>query len=316
MLGRISYISRNAGASGTNYANICRDLAIVNGKNYEHTDRKGHVKGYICNVELIGADGQFVAINTPPNTWRMRNSFRKFSAYRELMFENAGVTKEERGRYGHTMRPYFNAGHKAEELLYDANPATGDILVPGLSGTATTGGEWTYSKLASVPLYTFEAGQMGASTLKVADEYPLLVCGQNVDGTQETGTSGQYSAVGMIHSYNLDRQDVVTPTLDGETIDGPKNPLAALIASGNQAAGEILEITNDLELEKPPYDIEDGGDSVKFQTSGFLKTPNTVGIVRSQVFIPVGLVGFLQSLDSAIQINIDVLAEVLCKDMA
>jgi len=309
-------MSKNAGASGTSYANICRDLAIVNGKNYEHTDRNGHVKGYICNIELVGADNQFLIVNTPPNTWRMRNAFRKFHAYRELMFENAGVTKEERGKYGHTIRPYFDAGHKAEELLYDADPDTGEILVPGLSGAKSTGGEWTYSKLASVPLYTFEAGQMKDSTLKVADEYPLLVCGANVEGTQETGTSGQYSAVGMIHSYNLDRQDVVTPTLDGETIDGPKNPLAALIASGNQAAGEILEITNDLELEKPPYDIGDDGDSVKYQTARFLKTPSTSGVVRAQVFVPVGLIGFMQSLNSAVQINIDVIAEVLCKDMA
>jgi hypothetical protein len=316
MLGRISYMSRNAGASGTSYANLCRDLAIVNGKNYEHTDRKGHVKGYLCNIEVVGGENQLLLLNAPSNTWRMRNSFRKFHAYRELMFENAGVSKEERGRYGHTLRPYFDVDHKAEELLYDANPSTGDILVPGLSGASANGGEWTYSKLAAVPLYTFEAPTMGTSTLKVADEYPLLVCGQNVEGTQETGTSGQYSAVGMIHSYNLDRQDVVTPTLDGETIDGPKNPLAALIASGNQAAGEILEITNDLELEKPPYDIQDGGDSVKYQMVRALKTPTTLGVVRGQVFIPCGLVGFVQSIDSAVQINIDVIAEVLCKDMA
>ena len=70
--------------------------------------------------------------NTAPNTWRMRNAFRKFHAYRELMFENAGVSKEERGRYGHTMRPYLNAGHKAEELLFDADPDTGDIFRPVL----------------------------------------------------------------------------------------------------------------------------------------------------------------------------------------
>ncbi len=315
MLGSISYSTRNAGASGNNYGNICRDLATVNGKNYEHTDRNGHVKGYICNFEVIGASSQLLLFNTAPNTWRMRNAFRKFHAYRELMFENAGVTKEERGRYGHTMRPYLNADHKAEELLFDADPDTGDILRPVLGGALATGGEWTYSKLASVPLYTFEAGTMGASTLKVADEYPLLICGDNVAGTAETGTSGQYSAVGMIHSYNLDRQDVVTPTLAGETIDGPANPLAALIASGNQAAGEILEITNDLELEKPPYDIVDNGDSVKTQTSGMMKTPTTLGIVRGQIFIPGGIFEILQSANSDITVRLDVLAEVLCKDM-
>ena len=314
-MGRLSYASINAAASGYAYYNICRDLAAVNGKNYEHTDRKGHVKGYIVNYQFVGTSEQFLQLWSAPNTWRMRNSFRKFHAYRDLMFKNAGVTKEERGRYGHTIRPYLDVGHKAQELLADAG-STNTVATPILSEGAVKGGEWTYTRLSSVPLYTFEAGTMGASSLKVADEYPLLICGQNVEGTQETGTSGQYSAVGMIHSYNLDRQDVVTPTLDGETIDGPQNPLAALIASGNQAAGEILEITNELELEKPPYDIQDGGDSVESQITEQARTPTTLSIVRGSMFVPAGIFAVLQTKDVGYTLSLDVIGEVLCKDLA
>lgn len=313
MLGRIVYRAVNDGALGFSYGNICRDLSIVNGKNYEHTTRDGHVKGYIVNYTVVGADSQFLTVNTPANTWHMRNSFRKFHAYRDMMFENAGVTKSERGRYGHTIRPYLNNAHR----LLEEGGTDGKILTPALgSGGAATGGEWTYSKMSSTPLYTLEASQMKDSVLRVADEYPLLICGANVDGTQESGTSGQYAAVAMINSYNLDRMDVITPTTEGETIQGPVNPLAALRSSGNQAAGEILEITNDLEKEKPPYDLSDDGDSTKTQITEFIKTPTTLGVVRGTMFIPAGVFEIQQSLDSSVLLALDVVAEVLCKDMA
>jgi len=247
MLGRIVYRAVNDGALGYSYGNICRDLSIVNGKNYEHTTRDGHVKGYIVNYTVVGSDSQFLTVN---------------------------------------------------------------------SGGAATGGEWTYSKMSSTPLYTLGASQMKDSVLRVADEYPLLICGANVAGTQESGTSGQYAAVAMINSYNLDRMDVITPTTEGETIQGPVNPLAALRSSGNQAAGEILEITNDLEKEKPPYDLSDDGDSTKTQITEFIKTPTTLGVVRGTMFIPAGVFEIQQSLDSGVLLALDVVAEVLCKDMA
>jgi hypothetical protein len=312
MLGRIVYRSMNAGASGRSYGNICRDLSIVNAKNYEHTTRDGHVKGYLVNYSVVASDSQVLSLFTPMNSWHMRNSFRKFHAYRDIMFDNAGVTDQEKGRYGHTIRPYLNNSHRIQE------ETTGSILKVGLGddGAKANGGEWTYSRMSSTPLYTFEGPQMKDSVLKVADEYPLLICGDNVAGTQEDFTSGQYAAVAMINSYNLDRQDVVTATTDGETIQGPKNPLAALRSSGNQAAGEILEITNDLEKEKPPYDLADDGDTTKTIVTEFIKTPTTLGVVRGSMFLPAGVFEILQTLDSDFILALDVVAEVLCKDMA
>lgn len=312
MLGRLVYRSLNAGAGGRSYGNICRDLAIVNGKNYEHTTRDGHVKGYFVNYSVIGAENQILQLHTAMNSWHMRNSFRKFHAYRDMMFENAGVTKEELGRYGHTIRPYLNNNHRVQE------EASGNILTLGLGddSLAATGGDWTYTRMSSTPLYTFDGPQMKDSVLKVADEYPLLICGDNVAGTQEDKTSGQYAAVAMINSYNLDRQDVITATTDGETIQGPKNPLAALRSSGNQAAGEILEITNDLEKEKPPYDLADDGDSTKTIIADFCKTPTTLGVVRGSMFIPAGVFEVFQALNSGFILSLDVIEEVLCKDVA
>jgi len=317
MEGQLFY-SVSATSTTKYYGNICRDLAAVNAKNEEHTTRDGHVKGYMCNIAILGGSGDVFGFTTAPNTWKMRNSFRKFHAYRELMFANAGVSKKERGRYGQTIRPYLNGGHLAEELLYDAGSGPG-ILVPSSATSAALGktmqmGEWTYSQFATVPLY--EEGQvMGDSTLTVTDEWPVTILDNNTVDTLEDKTSGTYSKVAMIHSYNLDRMDVVTPTTAGETIQGPANPLAALIASGNQAAGGIIDIAEDQELERPPYDELDDGDSTQGIRAQVLKTPTTLGIVRSNVFIPAGLFQ-LNAGTTAFDLYIDVIGTVLCKDLS
>ena len=119
----------------------------------------------------------------------------------------------------------------------------------------------------------------------------------------------------MIHSYNLDRMEVVTPTAES-TVSGPANPLAALIASGNQAAGEILDIANDQELEAPPYDITDAGDSIWALSASTTRTPTTLSVVRGSCFVPAGLLAVHQSADAAYILNIEVVGVVLCKDMA
>jgi hypothetical protein len=132
----------------------------------------------------------------------------------------------------------------------------------------------------------------------------------------EDKTSGNFKTVGMIHSYNLDRQDVVTPTTAGETIQGPENPLAALIASGNQAAGEILDITEQQELERPPYDEADGGDSVEGIRAQIAKVPSILGVVRTNMFVPAGIFELNVSGSGNFDMYIDVIGEVLCKDLA
>ncbi len=319
MEGQLFYDVSNSAATSKVFINLNKDLSLVNSKNMEHTTRDGHVKGYMCNVSLVGASGQLLTYKTAPNTWKFRNSFRKFHAYRKLMFENAGVTQEEMGRYGKTMRPYLTNG-----MYQSVKGLSSSKTLTPTSGFATlyNGGEWTYSRLATVPLYEaadpagLPGPEMGESELTVADEWELAICGTNVVDVLEDETSGQYQTVGMIHSYNLDRQDVVTPTTAGETIQGPENPLAALIASGNQAAGEILDITNEQELERPPYDEDDGGDSVETIVALQQKIPTVLGIVKGSMFVPAGLLQIDVSGSGNYNIMIDVVAEVLCKDLA
>ena len=118
----------------------------------------------------------------------------------------------------------------------------------------------------------------------------------------------------MIHSYNIDRMEVITPTAE-ETVEGPANPLAALIASGNQAAGEILDITNEQELEAPPYDLTDGGDSVEPIVRAIVKVPTTLGISRTSMFVPAGLFELQVNGTGNYNLYIDVVGQVMCKDL-
>jgi hypothetical protein len=311
MEGQLYYPVTASTATTKAYVNLNRDLSALNSKNMEHTTRDGHVKGYMCNIALVGSSDQLFGFVTAPNTWKMRNSFRKFHAYRNLMFANAGVSKEERGRYGHTIRPYLNGGH------FDAatGASSNKVLTPSSNSGSYDMGEWTHSLFASVPLYE-QGAKMGESTLYVADEWPVTILDQNSVEIAEDKTSGNFKTVGMIHSYNLDRQDVVTPTTAGETIQGPENPLAALIASGNQAAGEILDITEQQELERPPYDEADGGDSVEGIRAQVAKVPTTLGIVRTNVFIPAGIFELNVTGSGNFDMYVDVIGEVLCKDVA
>ena len=314
MEGQLYYQVTNSSTTQKAYVNLTRDLSAVNSKNFEHTTRDGHVVGYMINLAILGSSSQIFRVSTAANSWKMRNSFRKFHAYRNLMFKNAGVTEDEIGRYGKTIRPYLNYDHYSAETGLTSNP----VLVPRSDLAEYKMGDWTYSRLATTPLYEVDEAtatpEMGASGLTVADEWALTICDTNQEQASEDFTSGTYTTVGMIHSYNIDRMEVITPTAD-EAVEGPANPLAALIASGNQAAGEILDITNEQELEKPPYDLKDGGDSVAPIVRGIVKVPTTLGITRTSMFVPAGLFELQVNGSGNYNLYIDVVGQVLCKDL-
>lgn len=296
------------------YLNIARDLARVNSKNEEITTRDGHVEGYLCNFKWTLAAGNSVTLQVAPNTWKMRNAFRKFHAYRDIMFENAGVDDSEKGRYGKTIRPYL-----------DQNMRTGTILDPltfkgaqGGTGVPTShiydGGEWTYTQLATTPIYQ-EGVNVDPPSDFWADAFDVHICEENLVQGATASSSGTYKSVGMIHSYNLDRMEVVTPDAD-TTLDGPSNPLAALISSGNQATGEVLSIAIDQELEKPPYDLDDNGDSIFMNVEGYGVTRSTGGTISFTAFVPAGLARFFLPQENAATLEVTVLDKILCKDMA
>jgi hypothetical protein len=310
------------------YLNIARDLSRINSKNEEITTRDGHVYGYLCRFTVeAGSAGTAFSLYTAPNTWKMRNSFRKFHAYRQMMFDNIGAEGNEIGRYGKTMRPLLDTGMPSDDsrtlTAFTADSTHQSPFVP------YSAGEWSYTQLATTPLNTDRTDNLDPAGPQItwADAFYLKICEENefdVGGTDHF--SGLYSKVGMIHSYNIDRQEVVTPGIDpatgepvepGTIIDGPSNPLAAIRATGNRAGGEVIELIKDQELELPPYDIEDNGNSIDTPMQALVQVPTTAGTKSFTAFVPAGLARlYVNNTDNASRIEVEVLDKILCKDMA
>jgi len=301
---------------GRSYINVARDLSRLNSKNEEVTTRDGHVYAYVCKITIAAAASSGWTMYTAPNTWKMRNSFRKFHAYRDMMFDNAGVEGDEMGRYGKTIRPLLDGN----QLLDGDNT----LVCQTIDSDKTTArkydaGEWTYTQLSTTPIYKEGASPTESSALgdDWADSFNLQICEENeFEVAGGAKSSGMYSRVGMIHSYNLDRMEVVTPTT-AETLDTPSNPLAALRSNGNQATGEVLDIAIDQELEQPPYDLADDGASIYCPIQGFMVFPTTAGTKSMTVVAPAGLIRLYTPTDVAgTLIQVEVLGKVLCKDLA
>jgi hypothetical protein len=270
-------------ASGVQYINLARDLSWMNSRNHEHTDRDGHVVGYLCNIKVHGTVSNTLTVGIAPNTWKMRNAFRKWHAYRNLMFTEAGVTESEKGRYGKTIRPFLDQSMKSGTIK---DPVGWDLTKQSQ--------EWSYTQIAAAP--GFGTGATGTNSEDIVDVYELNICGVNqVSSTASTTGAQYYSSVGMIHSYNQDRQEVVTPTVDSETIEGQNNPLALLRQGGSVSGGEVMDIVEDQELEKPPYDITDNGWSTQLAISDITQVNpgydgnNSIPVLRTMTcFVPAG----------------------------
>jgi hypothetical protein len=298
-------------ASGDQYVNLTRDLSWMNSRNHEHTDRDGHVVGYLVNVKVHGTVKNTILFKGAPNTWKMRNAFRKWHAYRDMMFKNAGVTESEKGRYGKTIRPYLDASMKGGTII---DPVGWDL--------ATQTQEWTYTQIAAAP--GFDQSATGTEGAAIVDVYDLNILGTNqADVTTTLGTE-YYTSVGMIHSYNQDRQEIVTPSSDLETIEGHNNPLALLRQGGSTAGGEVMDIVEDQEYEAPPYDITDGGWStfnaafdIMQINPGYDGTLSVPVLKTSTMFVPAGLLAInCSARDPEATLFIEVVGQVLCKDLA
>ena len=320
MEGHLLYGATTAtGSSTVKYYNIAKDLAAVNGKNEEITTRDGHLYAYIVEVTGFGNAASFNQFATIPNTWKVRNAFRKFHFARDHMFDQAGVTDSERGKYGHTLRPYFNYQHKADgeetpKILDIKNSDTNPEL------RAITGGEWTYSVLASQP--TVQTDQLAKDLdLALVDEWNVHVLGDSLaDDTADTIST--WSSVGMIQAYNRDRMDQM-PDADstnypGSNIQGKNNPLASL-RSQSLSTGEVVDIAQDQEEEKPPYDTTDNGDSIDavLAMSAYMSASGEAATRKlGTLVVPAGLLALTFSDAGGSGLQLNVVGKVLCKDLA
>ena len=293
----------------TNYYNIAKDLAIVNARNEEITDRQGNLYGYWCKVQTTSTDDDFLALAYVPNTWKVRNAFRKFHFAREHMFREAGVTKREMGKYGRTLRPYFSVDHESSG---DQAPRLFD---PGtLAGANAAGGEWTYSTLASAA--PMEAGEEIATDYMV-DEWTLTILdSHSVEDTSQSGVK-VWSSVAMVQAYNQDRMEEIPDATADSSIVPANNPLASL-RTQDLTTGEILDIAADQQLEAPPYDILDTGDSTEACFDYMPMAKSGTAQIRSWglYFFPAGIIALQNSVANTNGLEIEVIGKELCKDVA
>ncbi len=280
---RLAYSEAIAKAK-PHYLNLVKDLSWMNSRGMEHTDREGHVVGYIVDVTIVTATAAPWLLGSAPNSWKMRNAFRKWHFARLEMFRNAGVTKSEMGKYGQTIRPFLDQDQV--DYTDKAAPVEKNTLVPVNCTDAAR--VWTYSDVATSPGWTVT--ETGTGSLSLVDAFKLTVCGENyTEATATAGVTQKFSTAGMIHSYNIDRMEVVTPS-GAEVIQGPNNPLAAL-RTQSVTSGEVTEIAEDQEMEATPYDISDAGDSTLPIIIDYLNT-NTATLQVARVynlFVPAGI---------------------------
>jgi hypothetical protein len=310
---RITYFDGVLEAGSTKYMNLVKDLSWMNSRNHQHTDNEGHVIGYWADIQIIAPTTAQFSFSTAPNTWKMRNAFRKFHFARDHMFRNAGVTRDEMGKYGRTIRPFMDQGQVS--YADPAAPVEANTMVP--LGCTDSEREWTYTSLGATPGFGDTA--MDAVTLDVVDQYLLTICDDNNVEATDNGIE-QYSTAGMIHSYNLDRMEVVTPDAE-EVISGPNNPLA-LLRTQSVTGGLVVDIAEDQELEAPPYDIRDNGDSTNEIVVDYARTnADTLSkVTLRNVFIPAGIIAMRFDPDDSATHRVYALVDVkgwsYCKDLA
>lgn len=206
----------------------------------------------------------------------------------------AGVTDDELGRYGKTIRPNCLpaniAVNKLDVRAGDPRPydgGGGEPVLAQIRELNAVGGEFTATTLAAGESYV--DGNAGS----IAQEFNVHILGAHNYSSQPTDEIPVWTSVGMIHAYNQDRQEVQVQTAE-TTISSYDNPLAAL-STQTATSGEITDIAEDLELELPPYDLDDDGDSVRpLAISPLRVVPysngevNTATVTLKNVFLPAG----------------------------
>jgi hypothetical protein len=308
---------------------LIKDMSKTNAKGYEYTDRKGNLQGVLCDVEITSNVALYGSLVGVPNSWKVRNGVRKFHFERESMFRRAGVRKSEMGKYGKTIRPFFDLCHYEDSVIpepgllfsYWNPPLVHDRGICPIEGGFTTveftGGDWDRTTLvAADPDPTVNLGMVDS-----ADQWAIALMDEH------DVPNAPWGCVGMTYAYNQDRMEVVTPDAD-ETIVA-NNPLA-LLASQSVTGGDVAEIAEEQELENPPYDIFDDGDSIrKIGYGQFRCIPHTNGLDNmtatakiTNLFLPAGFLAIEFSKrvypggdpDQFIGVKFDVHGIIDCKD--
>ncbi len=282
MEGRLEYEVTSV-AHG-NWLDLARDYSGTCSKSMGATNSKGELLTYVCDISFVSDGDNSVNFYSAKENWVTKNAFKKWWALREFMFKESGIKKRERGRYGSTLRPYFDPGH-ADNPQYTLDPIELNYIWDTVNEVWTTDtdqmtqGGWVYSQVA------VETNPDSATAPLETDTFNLHLVGPNAS-TTGIGVDQQWSSVGMILGYMADRSH---PTAEpDDPVDFRSNPLA-LLRGRSESTIDVVQIASDMAQDGPPYDTTSTYDSI----------PSMVG--NADMANPV-LAGFLNTTSSGQQI--------------
>ena len=308
----------------TGLIDVFRDLSAYNSQHFPYTTSDGHALGAYVDVEIrsnIPLSGRFVSVQ---NSWKFRNSVRKFHFKREEMFELAGIEDDEIGTYARTIKPYFDKMDAT--LLFDGNDYWNRAqFMPYQVAEGLTSDEITYDNLKMGDWErTVVASSIPAQDGDVpeTDVWFLHICDEHLENQTP---NNNWDSVGMIMAYNQDKMQPQTPVAL-ETVTG-QNPLG-LLAAQTLTGGVVTELAEYQELESPPYDISDNGDSIsksvigEFRCVPYTSLGTNISVYHfKNLWLPAGYLGFAFdqspiSLLGELEIVVDVKAVWECRELA
>ncbi len=311
-----------SGTGRTGFINLVKDYSALNRKNMRHTDNKGYPLAYYVQVEAIGetANNHAVEIFTAPETWVLKNSVRKWHAARNMMLERVGQLGQI-GEYGKTIRPYLSVAHATlgvdavptngklnHETTYTGggdSPSYSEATSAAVATTSMNGGEWTYTQIAA----TTDIEELNEAN--ITDKYHLVLTGDhNNDAGSDSSGARYFTHVSMMRSYLESRRNAssIIQTQDGGgTIQTEPNPLVNIM-SDSVSVGEVKEIIQDIQREKPPYDpfatssdnALTGNDSLDLVSKCLLSTSTSYLKDSDVIRVPMGLMHVRASASAAI----------------
>lgn len=260
MEGRLLYNTGDVSHQNTTAVgqiNLCRDLSLLNRKNFEHTTRKGVPLVYHCKVTSYRNAGtdqdleQQLYAYTVPQNWVYRNAAVKLHFAREAMLKKNGITKGERGRYDHTIRYGWD------------NTDTSDGTDGWLDPLDCAGSAW-----AGAELGTWDTTEL---FLNNGNEIRPVLHGGIADQLEDThvGAAGNRMLATMyLQSRKQIRQDDGDNTdMEGDGAEsefpGEFSVIKDLFNPGLDTADEVRESV-DTSQDNPPYDSDDMGEMATF----------------------------------------------------
>jgi len=243
MEGHLSY-TETVGTSATKLGtvNLCRDLSMINRKNFTHTNSKGVPLVYHCRVTVqapISSDTDqstwFVAKVVPQN-WVYRNAAVKLHAARERMYSKNSVTKKERGAYDKTIRYGWDIADSSDgAVTMWQHPYN---VESSLTNEDMSEGTWDTTELVD------NAGNIHNLYLWVDDPAGDLM-------NEQSGGSGNVSLAQLyLNSRQLPLEDA-----SDQDDDFPANfsLIKDMFAAPSVSSDEVRTVADD-QQDNPPYD--------------------------------------------------------------